>query len=843
MRRGLVVLGLVVSASCSDKDVQAERPPAPNAPVEILVDNLGISHVYASSDADAMFGAGYAMARDRLFQMEINRRRAQGRYAELLGANKVKDDIGARAFGFMRLGRADVQRMRRERPEDARLLDAWARGINMRLHEIRTGRAKRPYGFGSGPGELDFVPENWTADDGAAVGKLLGFGLSSTLDSEVLATAVLSLSPDFAARYPLTLPAYDAFPLPAPTPKSLPMPPPHLRALAGKPRRDPGTMGSFSIFGDGQGSNNWAVAGDRTDNGRPYLAGDPHQALGSPIRLWPFHMSSVAGGGSFDVIGFAFAGTPSVELGHNAHVGWTATTAFADVMDLVGVTLDDDEKNVIVGTEKLPLVTRDEIIRVRRGSPPNTFDEQTYSVREVPGKGVLFPKEVLPVPALFLTKSPEILFLWTGFQATLEGSAYLAMDRAKSVDEWEKAVDLIDVGASNFIGADAKDISYRVHVALPDRGAPAGRPMPWRLLPGTSADVLWSRGNVSVEKLPRDRAPAKGYLATANTDPFGFTKDGNVENDPFYYGAFFANGMRLTRIQESLEALLARPTKVTRGDMEALQRDTKSPMADVIVPKLEAAWKRVETEPALATWKGNAELGKLIARLASWDRRMDRASGDAVVALGVEWFAARDLLEPALGDLLFEGIAEKSPPFVIGALRNILDARFDGAASFLPPGGVDAALLAALEETRTWLTTRFGSADPSRYALKDLLAAEFPTPFGYRLEVGRTPIGGSFDTIDVAPAPFFEKKGAAFVPRKELACTEMAMYRMIVGFDEDGVPRATFDFARGTREDPDDRHFADRNAEWAAAQHGPLHFRRADVESHTEERLVLSPAR
>ncbi|MEO7092475.1 MAG: penicillin acylase family protein, partial [Polyangiales bacterium] len=374
------------------------------------------------------------------------------------------------------------------------------------------------------------------------------------------------------------------------------------------------------------------------------------------------------------------------------------------------------------------------------------------------------------------------------------------------------------------------------------RGPPASHPMPWRLLPGTSPDVLWSRGNVAPERLPRVRAPASGYLATANTDPFGYTADGDVENDPFYYGAFFANGMRLASIQRSLDTLLGSGAKVTRTDMENLQRDTHSPMADVIVPKLAEAWKNAQTDPALAKWKDDVELAKLVERLTAWDRSMTPASGDAVVALGLEWFAAKAVTRPGLGDLLFDGIAEKSPPFIIGALRNVLDARFVQADALLPPGGRDALLLSSLSETRDWVVSRFGSSDPSTFALRELLAAEFPTPFGGKLDVGRTPIGGSFDTIDVAPAPFFEKKAGAFVPRHDLACTEMAMYRMVIGFEEDGTPRATFDFARGAREDPSDPHFGDRQPEWASAAHVPLYFHRDEVEAHTEEIVVLRGA-
>lgn len=832
---GAALLALVTQLSCS-----SDAPERVGRDIEIRVDTQGISHVYALSDEGAMTGAGYAMARDRLFQMEVNRRRARGTLCELFGHVKLKDDVGARAFRFSALGAADYTRMKRERPRDAQLLAAWAKGVNLRIDEIRSGRAPRPYGLGKGEGELDLVPEPWTPEDGAAVGKLLNFGLSSTLDSEVLASAVLALEPDFAAKYPLVMPAYDVFPLPkVATTKSLAAPPPALRALAGKKRPTVDRLGPLSVFGESLGSNNWAIAADRTDNGRPYVAGDPHQAFTSPIRLWPFHMSSAAAGGALDVIGFAFAGTPGVQLGHNAKVGWTATTAFADVMDLISVRLNEDGDKVLVGSAELALVEREEVIKIRGAD--GKFGEERVTLRDVPGRGILLPPNLLPVPPLLLG-AKEILFLWTGFEPSIEGSAYLDMDRAKSVTEWEKAVDVIEVGAQNFIGADARDISYHVSLKLPDRGAPSSRPMPWRLLPGDDPSVLWSSVYLPADKLPREKNPARGYLATANTDPFGFTADGNVENDPYYYGAFFANGMRLTGIQSALEKLLSTGVKLTRADMEKLQADTKSAVADTLVPRLVEAWKKAATDPALAAWKDDAELGALVTRLEAWDRRMAKDSGDAVVALGVEWFAAKAILRPGLGDLLFEGIAEKSPPFIVGALKNVLDRRFEKADTLLPPGGADALLLAALADTRAWIKGRFGGVDPAKFSLGQLLAAEFPTTFGRKLEVGRTPIGGSFDTIDVAPAPFFQKDGDVFVPQKDLACTEMAMYRMVIGFDDDGTPRATVNFARGASEDPASRHFGDAHESWARGAHRPLWFKRAEVEANTEERYVLQRA-
>ncbi|HLH28956.1 MAG TPA: penicillin acylase family protein, partial [Acidimicrobiales bacterium] len=306
-------------------------PAWPHAPVQLVVDGLGITHVLAGSDADAFYGSGYAMARDRLFQMEYNRRRARGTLAELFGKALLASDEQARVVGFARLGVADMQRMRAESPDDAQLFDAWAAGINARLAELRAGKAPPEPTFAKAG--WTFVPDDWTAEDGAAVGKLLAFGLSNTLQNDLLATLAMNTAAAVVKDLPLTMPAYDTFivPWPAkgggPNPMSLPVTDGSEGPAQGGGSREPvhaPPVGAWGLFGDVYASNNWAVDGAHSANGRPLLAGDPHQNLTSPVNFWPVHLDSTDGGGTLDVVGFAFVGTPTVELGHNAHVAWTA---------------------------------------------------------------------------------------------------------------------------------------------------------------------------------------------------------------------------------------------------------------------------------------------------------------------------------------------------------------------------------------------------------------------------------------------------------------------------------------------------------------------------------------
>jgi penicillin amidase len=208
-----------------------------------------------------------------------------------------------------------------------------------------------------------------------------------------------------------------------------------------------------------------------------------------------------------------------------------------------------------------------------------------------------------------------------------------------------------------------------------------------------------------------------------------------------------------------------------------------------------------------------------------------------VIFLGLEWFAAKRAFEMAFTPAIFNAIVTKSPPAMVGFLRNVIEKRFEAAGTFAPDG-VNALLLGALDDTAAWLTASFGGIDAA-YTLGDVHAAEFPTEFGGELEVGRIVVDGHVDTVNVSAAAFFGSDGSAL---KEFAAHEMALFRMVVGFGDDGRTEATINFARGTREEPTDPHFSDQDQAWSLAEHKPMPFRRSEVEASETERVAL-PAR
>ena len=828
------------------------KPAPDNSPLQadtqVLIDTMGIPHIYAASDSDAFFASGYTMARMRLFEMEMVRRQALGTAAEVLGESALRGDLLARTLQFGEYGKRSRNAVQEDYPEDAALIEAFVRGINLYIDRVRTGALPPPAEMA--PAALNFQPTPWTHDDPYIIGKLLSFGISSSLDNELLATALPVLAPQFPRNFPLCMPTRNAFTMPDKDEIMAAATPAHLLPSSVTPRRRSApphgpalpldwqrTLAQRQPLAQPLGSNNWAVAGKYSDNGRPILCGDPHQPLGSPSRFFAQHISTVDGGGTLDVIGFGFAGTPGVQLGHNRHVAWTATTNFADVMDLWDVTATGDQ--VVFGGKNRPAQVRHEHIGVRATTGPVITDGVTADIREfvitdVPGFGVLLPDELLPVPRSVLTHN-EILFNWTGLAPSHEAAMYLGLNRAGTLDDWESGAKRQEVGAVNLVGADQSGIRYRVHASIPDRGTPVADVKPWMLMSGNDPRTLWTGRYLSEANLPSARDPARGYLTTANNDPWGFTKDGRVDNDPFYYSYFFDPGDRAARIESELVRLTTRG-KITPADMATLQGDTRSLIADDLLPELAGAVAAIGTDPTLTKYRSRPELIQLFAQLSTWDRQMRRDSAEAVIFFALASFATQRALSDDLGAML-PVIFQAEPAFAFKILR--LALRGVTGATGLLQEGKNAILVGALADTADWLKVRFGTVLPTAdkpYAWKDVHAAEFNHLLGGHWNGGAVAVDGSVDTVNVSSANLLDSSGKA---QDSVSAHAGALYRMVTTFDATGTPTALVNFTRGNDENPQSPFYNNQQPGWIDNKSTPLLFKRADVDQHTASKFTI----
>ncbi|MFO0571934.1 MAG: penicillin acylase family protein [Polyangiaceae bacterium] len=804
--------------------------------IEVIVDDMGVPHVYAASDRDLFYGYGYQLASDRMLQLEMWRRFARGRRSEILGGNfkgllRRHDSAGRRAGAFVRLAALGRRRRRPDAREPAGALGAGA-GLARRHQPPRRGN---PFRRGAAPVRLRsrrarLPAGGLTEDDPFIVQKMIQLGLDQSLLFEILVTLLDEVAPQTLSSIEMFEPAFPAWAVapedmpPDALPKAESRIPPPTKTPHALPAwaKDP-ALWKKMIAAPKAGSNNWAVSGRFTDNGKPLLAGDPHLVFTLMGAMYAVHLNSKARGGSFDVEGFAFAPAPGLFAGHTQGAAWAPTSAFGDVMDLWAVELGPDGAKL--GDQVVPTTSREEIIKVRDGS------DQVITITDVPGYGVIFDPSFAGVPVPLTADGRGVLLGWTGFKAR-SSLYFLELNRAESVDEFDAAVQRIPEMSYNWLGADANDIAYRVSLEVPKRQPIAETREPWRVMDGNDPKAFWPGGNLGPDQLPHGRAAARGWLATANNDPFGFTADGDPTNDAWYYGAFFDPGYRAERIHEELGRLTQRGN-VSLEDMQALQTDSRCRMSDSFLELLDQAWANVGKDPALAEFDGRPELGKLVQVLQAWDRRMVRDSQGALAFHAFAHFATQRALEDDLIPLLYERVLEAAPFYVLKVADLALSGRYPRGEDVLQEGR-DRIVLLALSDTAKLLVDRFGSVDAG-YRWGDMHVTNFDNAYGLGIPLQTVPSDGGENTINVAHSVFrhdFE------IPDKWIS-DYGPVERMVSRFDDDGTPEMWVNFPLGNVADRDSPHFDDMLDDWVEGRYRKMAFSRSEVEDRAEQRIVL----
>ena len=179
----LAILVLVLPAEARQSiEIETHRVAGLARPAEILVDQWGVPHIYARSQDDAIFAQGFNAARDRLFQIDLWRRRGLGQLAEVLGPSYVAQDEATRLF----LYRGDMQREWRSYGTEAeRIARAFTAGINAYVDFLQTHPERMPFEFRT----LGYVPAKWQPED---VVRVRSHGLSRNHLGNVFKKAVLS---------------------------------------------------------------------------------------------------------------------------------------------------------------------------------------------------------------------------------------------------------------------------------------------------------------------------------------------------------------------------------------------------------------------------------------------------------------------------------------------------------------------------------------------------------------------------------------------------------------------------------------------------------------------------
>ncbi|RME25208.1 MAG: penicillin acylase family protein, partial [Deltaproteobacteria bacterium] len=589
-----------------------------DGPVDVVVDERGVPHVFATTEHDALFVEGYLMARDRLAQFEFYRRALQGTMSEIispvLAPGIVDQDIAARQLGFHRMAK-DIRQSLADDDPVLEAMQAFCDGVNRWIDKVRSGEASLPAGLG-GLIPADRIAD-WTPTDILTIARYMSYDLSKSASDEItLTNARLAIAEAFPANSPDSLIAaragilHDLWPLApaveAPTRDGFP----NVGDDSGSrafwqpgplPTRAPSRFPSHKVLGAaaawfesveknllpyvglGGGSNNWAVDGQHAENGFPLLASDPHLSLLSPNFFWQVHLNTTRAGGDLDVMGLALFGTPGVLLGYNRHIAWGLTVTNFDVEDVYYETIvpgtGGEPDKVVFKGQQVPIQTITETINVAGGQP------KTVTIEVVPHHGPIVPGTHEPGGTEALSRR------WVGHEPSNEVAALMGMMKASNIDEVEQALDSFEVGSQNWMVVTSDgDIYWSTSSKVPLREPAALSYDPSRgtgfapcfVLPGDGG-YEWTGEYLSDRYLPHDLNPSKGYLSTANQDQVGVTHDGNPFDDEFYIGWYFDLGHRNGRISERLEQLVA-SGNVSHTDMSQLQGDHVSPLGRLLAP-------------------------------------------------------------------------------------------------------------------------------------------------------------------------------------------------------------------------------------------------------------------
>ncbi len=532
--------------------------PGLGAPVQVRWDRWAVPHLRAASLEDLCRAQGWIHANDRMGQMEVLRRGAAGRLAELFGAALLPLDREFRRIGLRRLAAEGLATLS---PESRRLLEAYAAGVNAWLaaHREDPPPLLRLTGL---------EPEPWEPADSLALGLLMGHTLSFFLGrpEELRFQWLRAFGPETARRLAGRPDAEIAEAILAlareATAASAPPSPP--------PPEGPGAAG------DAGGSNNWALTGAWTASGHPLFANDPHLRL--PLPPWWYQVHLDAPG--LRVMGMSLPGTPGVLIGQNEVLAWGLTNNMLDDHDLFFEELDESGGNVRRGDTWVPVTERVEEIRVRGGEPVRLVVRST-------DRGLLLdadPERGLPARSL----------AWTGLYPGDPIRAFLGLARARTLDEARAAAAWHACPAQNLVIAHRDEgILFTVLGRAPARRRGDGA------FPAPAWDPSWGwDGLRPAAENPTVRNPAGGILVTANDD--------TVPPDyPGAWPAHFDTPFRASRIRELLE----NRRDWTAAELARVQTDVVSPFAREVVAALGGPYTgdAERARRALAAWDGTME--------------------------------------------------------------------------------------------------------------------------------------------------------------------------------------------------------------------------------------------
>ncbi|MGB0960057.1 MAG: penicillin acylase family protein [Halocynthiibacter sp.] len=646
--------------------------------VEIVRDTAGVPHIFATQDHDAYFALGYAHAQDRLWQMMMMRRTAQGRLSELFGNRTLPIDKLLRRLDLYGLA---AQSVAAQSDEAKSALDAYADGVNAWLTTVN----KSPKGRGA-PEFFFFAPEiaPWQPTDSLAVIKLMALQLTSHVQKEVLYAQTALLLED--ARLEDLYPSETGSALTTPNRARISLGTlfPDLKTAQYQPRNDdllsPVKRPAFS-----GASNAWAASNERSANGGTLLANDPHLGFTAP-SIWYLARLQLKSGG---VIGATIPGLPVILTGRSDAIGWGLTSSYLDDQDLFIEKLNPDNPKEYLGLGGYKTFkTRSSVINVKDEKPVSITLRWTEN-------GPVLPADQYNIGSI--TPDGHVMSLsWTALSgADTSYTAALNLMQAKSVAGALSSLGGYIAPSQNLTIVDKDNIALTTIGAVPKRDLlhqSLGR-MP---SPGWLSNNRWN-GMFPYAQNPRFVNPEGGIVGNTNN---------KVIDAPFpnHISYIWGDTQRVQRWKKLMNSRMVH----TRESFIDTQLDEVSFTARTLLPLVgKDLWYTQDAAP-----KGSQERQRKRALdlLAAWNGEMNEHLPEPLIYAA--WLRAiqKRVLQDELGPLTAE-YNHLQPYFLEKVFRNI-----DGAGIWCdvvqstPVETCAQIASSALDDALLWIDERYGQA-------------------------------------------------------------------------------------------------------------------------------------
>ncbi len=766
-----------------------------SAPAEILIDAHGIPHIRASTFLDAFVVQGWNAARDRLWQMDLWRKRGLGLLAADFGPGYIEQD---RASRLMLYQGSMAREWGSYAHDDKAICEAFVAGINAYVTLCRREPERLPPEFGV----MGTKPARWKAAD---VVRIRTHSLSRNATSEILRAIVLagadletdlirrSLHPPVTPQVPdgldpanVPLAALDLLKLAATdvrfTPERLAVP------LADAARwRKVTDLGDVLRDAEFTGSNNWAVSARLSGTGAPILASDPHRAHALPSLRYIAHLTAPG----LDVIGAGEACTPGISFGHNGQLAFSGTIFYIDQEDVFILQKAPDDPDVFIEARRRRRIrTITETVKVK-GHP-----DQPMRLRFSP-HGPIFHETATHAFAIrSVAQEPG-----TGpYLGSLTGM------RETSVNGYASSLHRNKTPSTNHVFADtAGNIAWRPGGLAPLRAGFDG------LLPVPANGKHRWAGFLDASEMPLTINPACGWLATANA--MNLPPDWDHAQKPL--GFEWVEYARLNRIEEVLGAAISHGVR----DAAALQTDVVS------LPARRMAKLALGLPPTSA-------IAVALALFKGWNGAL--AKDSAAAALFEIWWMKH--LKPGLVGLVVKDASLRAVMVPVDqetalSLLEAPDARLGDNA----PARRDKLLATTLAAAITDLSNRL-SKDPTTWAWGKLHHGQFEHPLA---EIAGATAAG---LRDIGPWPMGGSSSSPMHTGYRLSDFRViagASFRMVVDLAD--PDRSLCINAPGQSGDPRSKHYDDLAPIWATGGYVPMPFTRKAVDAAFVERIELVP--